>query len=333
MKLLASIAAITILLTATSYADQLKPGQIPADAKWFAHVDMEGIMSIPMVQEKMQHHHEKKHAKHSKWSDKMGFDPMQDLLSATLYSNQYDGYDAVLLMHVRKIDREKMLAAFKEKHPDHTVEKVEGRDLYNWTRKHHGKEMKLSGVIANDNLIIIGSGKELVKSALAASQGKGDLMTNESPLLAGLSDTTVFASRALDVPADYQATTRCPVLRACGEAFVQWTESDGNVTANYELSANDQETANQFRTIVAGMVAMMKLKQKNGQASENLLDGLQYGADGTRFSLNLETTVDEIEAAMKEMHKHKRHHRHGGKHHDKNNHNGNDKAEDTPADE
>lgn len=226
--------------------------------------------------------------------------PMEDPLAVTIYATQYEGNVGVGLLYVRQFDRKKMLGLLKEKHPDHKTIKHGDRTLCTWTAKHHGKEMALAGAFASDQLIVVGADAEHVKAALDVLDGKKPGLEKDAALLQGGAKNALCVSRAIEVPDDYRKTTKCPVLRKCTAAFAQWSEKKGQITGKYELIADSEETARNFKAIVDGLKAIANLRCGEMEAVKNLMAGLKYRAKGNSFTLTWKISIDDVQAAVKQ---------------------------------
>lgn len=303
MKKIVGFGLVVFVLTSVAQAGPLEPAQVAADAKWFGHVNVEAIGAVPLVKECRQQCEKNEHAKAKikEVTDKLGMNPMDDLLGITVYATQYEGDVGVGLFSVRKMDREKLVALFKQKHPDHKTAEYAGRTLYTWTEHHHGKEMTLTGTFANDKTILIGADAEHVKAALDVLDGKKPALAKDAPLIQGLAKNALFVSRAVDVPAEYRQTTKCPVLRVCSAASVQWTEKGGQLSGKYDLTADSPETAKNLKAAVDGMKALVELRFGTLESVKKVLSGVQCKAKDNLFSASVKVSLGDLRAAAEDV--------------------------------
>jgi hypothetical protein len=303
MRRIAALTVVVLLSAGFVSAGPIVPQDIGADAKWFGHVNFEAIHSMKLVQDLKGQcpAHEHWQAKMKELSEKLGMNPMEDVLGVTLYSNRYGGQIGVGLVYVKNLDRQKMLAMLKEKHPDHKTSEYGNRTLYTWTVKHHGKKMELTGTFASDTLIAIGADAEMVKAALDVLDQKKPGLAKDAPLLQGIPETALFASRGIDVPEEYRKTTKCPVLHNCKAATAFWTEKDGQIEGKYEFTTVSEATAKNFKTVVDGFKAMGELRFSDVPAVKKMMDGLTVEAQGESFTATYKASTEDIEAAAKAM--------------------------------
>ncbi len=301
MKRFVALTAIVLLSAGFASAGPIVPKDIGSDAKWFGHVNFEAIRSLKLVQELKDKCpiHQQCQAKMQELAKKLGMNPMEDVLGATLYSNRYGGHVGVCLVYVKKLDQQKMVSLLKEKHPDYKTTEYGSRTLYIWTVKHHGKKIDLTGTFANDKLIVIGDIDEQVKAALDVLDGKIPGLAKDAALLKGIAKNALLASRAIDVSEDYRKTARCPVLQNCKAAMVIWAEKDGQITGEYEFTTDSEQTAKNFKAIVDGLKAMGELRCGNIPAIKKVMDGLKCSAKGDSFTATFTTSTADAESAVK----------------------------------
>ena len=301
MKRFAALTAVVVLSAGFASAGPLVPKDIGANAKWFGHVNVEAIRSMKLVQD-MQAQcpaYQRCQAKMAELAKKLGMNPLEDILGATLYSDHYGSQVGVALVYVKKLDREKMLKLLKERHPDSKSSQYGSRTLHTWTASHHGKKMDLTGTFASDTLVVIGVDVQQVQAALDVLDGKKPSLAQNAPLIAGIPQTALFSSRGIDVPEDYRKTTHCPVLHNCKAASAFWTEKAGQITGKYEFTTVSEETAKNFKAIVDGFVAMAQLRDSDLAAVKKVLDGLKVETKGASFTATFTTSTGDVEAAVK----------------------------------
>jgi hypothetical protein len=310
MKRFAILTAVLLLSAGFVSAGPIVPKDIDANAKWFGHVNCEAIRSLKLVQDLKDKCpiHQQCQAKMEELAKKLGMNPMEDVLGATLYSDRYGGQVGVVLIYVKKLDREKIVGLLNEKHPDHTTSEYGSRTLYSWMVKHHGKKIDLTGTFASDTLVVIGAGAEQVKVALDVLDGKKPGLAADAPLIKDIPKTALFASRGIDVPEDYRKTTKCPVLHNCKSASAIWSEKDGQITGSYEFVTVSEDAARNFKAIVEGLRAMGELRYSDIPAVEKVMDGLKCSVKGTAFTATLTTSTADVESAVRAVMERKKEH-------------------------
>ena len=210
--------------------------------------------------------------------------PMEDVLGFTLYSDRYGGQVGVGLFYVKKLDRQKMVDLVTEKHPACKTSEYGSRTLYTWKIKHQGKKMDLTGTIASDTLVVVGADAEHVKAALDVLDGKKPGLTKEAPLLQGIPETAIMASRGIDVPEDSHSTPRCPLLHNCKSASMVRTEKDGEIAGKCEFAARSEAIVKNFKAVVDGFKGVGELRYNDLPAVKKVMDGLTCETQGESFT-------------------------------------------------
>jgi hypothetical protein len=297
------LTAIVLSSASSVLAGPIMPKDIGADAKWFGHFDCEALRSMELVKNlkdkcPMQ---QQCQAKMEILAEKLGMNPMEDILGVTLYSTRYDGQVGVGLIYVKKLDRKKMASLLAEKHPDHKTIEYGSHTLHMWTVDHQEKKMDMTGTFATDNLIVIGVDADQVKLALDVLDGKKPCLTEDAPLLKDIAKNALFACRAIDVPETYSKNGRCVVLQNCKAATVVWKEANGQITGNYEFTTDSEEAAKNFKAMVDGFKAMAELHHGNIPAIKKILNDLQCNAKGDMFTAAFTASEGDVEAAIKAL--------------------------------
>lgn len=322
IKLTAVTMIMSLAVAQQALAGSVVPAHVGADAKWYGHVDFEAMRDLQPVKDWMGKvaADERHAAKIDEMTQKLGMNPMEDMLGATLYATQYEGDVGILLLNLRKIDQAKVLAEVKEKHPDIKSEEYNGRTLHTWSGKRKSKQMELAGAFAGPQLIVVGSGVADVRAALDVIDGKKPGLKPDSELMKGQTLDVLFSSRALDVPDGYRKVTRCPILRVSRAAEAMWTnDKQGKVTGQYAFVADTPENAASFKAITEGFAAMAMLRYGELPEVKKLTQGLAYKVENSTFTVSWSTTIDEVQAAVDAIKKaghhmpHKRWHKEGHK--------------------
>jgi len=295
------LSVCLFVITTAAMAGPLVPEHLGEDTKWFGHVNMDAIRTTSCFKacqvncEKS----ERCQTKIKKMIDCLGMNLMEELQGITLYATKYKGHNGVVLVYLNTYNKEKMLALLEEKHPDHETDKIGDQTVYSWTKKHDEKEIEMQGAFVSDNLIVMTYGGEDIDAALRTITDSSAGLDRSSPLMKGVAKQALFASQAIDIPEAYQNTTRCPVLKNCTEAFAQWTAKDGKLRGKYILTANSPETAENFKKVVDGLVAMALLNHDKMPGIENMLKELKYKADDRTFTVSVELDEKDVQQAIK----------------------------------
>ncbi|PKL51383.1 MAG: hypothetical protein CVV42_00605 [Candidatus Riflebacteria bacterium HGW-Riflebacteria-2] len=298
------VFCLVLLAGSSLNAGPVVPADIDANAVWYGHIDMEAIMQMPLIKDKHKSAVEKTKGKTllAQMAYKVGMQLMGEFLSATMYATQYEGDFGVVLMKFRnELPKENLHAIFAQKFPNRTETVLGNRTVYGWKMRCGREHKELSGCFVNDRQILIGIDLAHIEKALAVLDAKRPAMTAQSPLFKGLTPGILFVSRALDVPATYQVSTYCPVLRHCREAFARWTSVGGTIRGRYEFQATDNEKAMLYQQAVDGMKAMFSLRFSDYDQVMSLLDNFSNIQQGKAVIITWEGTDDQIRKAYEQI--------------------------------
>lgn len=303
MRKLVMALGFLLLSASAIFAGPVVPADIDAQAVWYGHVDAEAIMQLPIVKELQQRAMQKpKKDVFHELLRKTAMHLMGEFMSATMYATQYEGDFGVVLMKYRNdLPKESIMAILAHKFPGHEETMMRNRKVYTWQICCGRKKMRLSGCFVDDRQILVGIGLHHVENALAILDKERQAMTIDSPLFKGLMPGTLFISRALNVPEDYQFSTYCPVLRHCDEAFARWTSHGDTIRGRYEFQATDREKAALYLQAVEGMKAMFALRFAGHDKVMALLDGFTSVQAGKALILTWEGTFKQVKKAFKQM--------------------------------
>lgn len=299
------ISLVTLLLAIAPLANAgpLNLDHIPADAKWLLHFDMEAARKWSLVEQwQSQMAENENYEKTSKmWAAKLGMNPMKDLLGVTIYDTQYAHHNGILLLHVQNINRKKLSAEFKKNHPDAKTETYQGHYLSTWTEMHgHRAGHDVTGCLFNDSLIVMSSDPHKVRQAIDVIDGDRETLRKDQKLLEGFDLTAILACRAIDVDAEYQQKTRCPVLARCQAATMSFAVRDNVMHLNYDLLANSSQLASKMKGAVMGMRAMMDLQAGENKQAQNLLKTLQIETQDERLLVEWHGESDAFHEVIQE---------------------------------
>ena len=292
-----------------AFSGPVVPADIDAKALWYGHVDMEALMQLPLVKDWHSNAKGKDKGKDfiARLCYKVGMQMMGEFLSATMYATQYEGEFGVVLMKFRNdLPKENLHAIFASRCPDKKETIIGNRTVYSWNMRCGRKQKQISGCFVNDRQILVGIDLHHVERALEVLDGKRQGMSHSDPLFKGLTAGILFVSRAKDVPALYQASTYCPVLRHSQEAFARWTCLDSTIRGRYELRTTDREKAMLYQKAVEGMKAMFILRFSDYDQVMSLLDGFSCVLEGQSLILTWSGKTEQVKEAMDQIRQQRR---------------------------
>jgi len=180
VKVLSVAVAVLFTLTAWLQAGPLDLRQVPANAQWVAHVDVDTMRGPPVFGQAFA-------AVTERWNDvetrlhclrdAFGLDLAAGLHSITLYGDQFGKPTGVLIANV-DVDRRVLEAEMKEA-PGYRADKHGPHTLHSWADEHG----PLIGVFYSRTVLVFGRTAADVAAAVDVLDGKSpNLAGRDSPL-------------------------------------------------------------------------------------------------------------------------------------------------------
>ncbi len=295
-----SIAAM-LTWAATVQAGPVDFKDIPGDAKWFAHADVDAMRNSTLV-ERAYHQaiQELPQAEEhfQKVEEISGMDPRQDLHSLTFYGTKFVPDRGVLIVRA-DFDKARLEQKAQEA-PDHEASRHEEWTIHTWTHdKGKPGERAVAGAFFKPSVLVFASTVDELKKALNALAGKGQsLAGKDSALTAEIPAGTAFVARAVGL-AGAKLPAKSPVVEKTKRISIAMGEDGGKGFFQGELAAADQQTAQQVKEIIEGGRAMVTLQHGNDADAKVLLDALEVGLSEKVVSVELRAPIDRIWQAAK----------------------------------
>ncbi len=282
MRFLHKMAAAAFLFSAFApalRADPYDPKQIPEDAKFVLHVDLDGLQGSKIwdaIHQKLMANPDFQ-AGISQMETVTGVQFPQNMHDLTLYGRVPGDEAGVILVHA-KGDQNKVMTVIQGL-PDYSSVGYGDYTIVSWTDK--GK--KLFGSFQKDDLVVIAHSQENVQSALDVLAGKSPAVKAESPLAAGAAKGQLIYAGAKDIPSLNK--DKNPVLGQMDSGWLSITEKGEDESVQADIQAKTPEAADQMKKMLDGALAMVGV----AASAENADPNTKLAAQATQ---TLNTRVD-----------------------------------------
>jgi len=303
MRIVAIALAAVLGLTTVARSEPVELKQVPADAKWLIHVDVDAMREATVVQ-KAYHKCMEMHKDAQKHFDKvremLGLDLKKDLHGITIYGKDLDRHHGVVIVHADV--NQKLLLEKAQKAPDHKVAKYGSFEIHSWTHK-RGKESHTAfGTLLQPNVLVFAGSEAAIHAALDVLDGKSPGITDEkSPLAGRLPPGATLIVRASAVGPQ----VKCPILKDADSLRITLGENKGQSFYRARLTMKSSEAADQVKSIVEGFKAMVGLSHGSDALAMKLVGAIkvttQDKAVRIAWSAPAEDVWTAIEKAGKEM--------------------------------
>jgi hypothetical protein len=286
--------------------------EIPSDAKWVAHVDVDAMREGTLVgraYDRVVREHPQIEDHFGAVERFSGMDPRRDLHSLTFYDTRLVPDKGVLIVRA-DVDKQRLLEKAEDA-PGHKVTEHGEYQIHTWIHDEGKKrERNVSGTFFTPGVLVFGSSVEDVKKAIDVLAGKKkSLADRESPLAAKVPPGTMFLARVVGLTGA-KLPAKSPVLKKIEQVGVALGEHEGQGFLQASLVAENQQTAEEIRTVVEGVRAMVMLQHGEDPDAKALMKGLVLEVSDKEVSVRLQASVDHIwRAAEKAEAEVKKHHK------------------------
>jgi len=315
-RLTLALAAAAILPTALM-AGPLNPEQVPADAKWLAHVDLAALDETKALKEVRGIWPQRTEKLRSWMQENYGIDPREDFESVTLYGTGYAKGDCVLIL-TADYSEDKVRSLIQSQQD---VKKTEWRDHTIYTCKAgdkksddgqdssaknkgwgDGESKKVAWVLVDDDTIVYAKSPRGVKDAVetieghvASLEGKDSKLTSDLPHGA----VAYAAAERLDsIPHD---GLMFPVLRQLEHGCYALGERDGKLFDELKLVARNEEVASQLKQVIDGYAALCKVSVSDSKPLSKMMDNVQVQQNGATVKASWNGDVDRFAQALRNL--------------------------------
>jgi hypothetical protein len=298
MKKTNSAILLAVMLATACFAGAVKKDDIPVSSKWVAHLDFDGFVQTDLWSILKEDITSEQQRQIDAVADIIGFDPINDLHSLTVYGKNNDDNDAVVVVRCNA-DKDKIITLLKLSE-DYSEEEAAGTTLYHWTDKKDNK--KKVGAFAADNKIVISGSRARVTEYLDM---KSDTIAkaNDSSIakLIDSAGNPVLLVAAADLEELAEEKTKDDVLlRNSSFLAILTGETDGNMYFNVELTAQTEETATQFEQMYQGFKALVSLQHREDPDAMSFINSAVLKKDANKLSFSIKYPSAKIAALIKE---------------------------------
>ena len=255
MRVSASFVCVLVLTMAGLVrAEPLNPKQVPADAKWLAHVDADVMRTSVVVDQGMKERGDAVKALIAKVPDLSALceaiDPAKNVKGITVYGTQFKpGGVAIVSANLAEAALNS-LSEGVQKLPDHATTSHGSHELHTWTHaKGTPNAHAVTAVYVEPNILVFGTSVDEVKNALDVLDGAKPNIVGKSALAAAPASALVFARVAglgtlKGLPVD------SPIIKQADVIGLTMGEDDDEAYLTGEVVAKDAKTAGQVKEAV-----------------------------------------------------------------------------------
>lgn len=294
-----------------SLAGPLDPTLIPSEARWAAHLDMEGAMASKIGAHMRTMVPKELAGSLAQFSSDFGIDPFTDVRDITVFgTGPGESKGAAIALVSPAADR---LAANLAKVPLKDFKSVPVGDSTIMSWIDHGREWHVAvtaldattrAVVFADTVGELETALKLVGNKRSGSNATGLTITDRTPRAGSL----LFAAMR-EIVSGPESEPQAQVLRAAkamcldvGEANVEGT---ARLFADLTMQASTEADANTMREMFQGMIAMSRLGARAdaelGKMIDEMAGAVKLSTQGTTFKLSADHPSAAVIEALKLM--------------------------------
>ena len=269
--------------------ESLQSKLIPAEARWFIHLDIEKFSQTELKQILEKNSGNDFGNEIMGIEKKTGIDFFSDVSAVTVIGMNQKNSEPVVAIS-GSLDKSHLLGLLKE---EASPEEINYGDFLIYTWDDDG-----FGVFANDNLLIFSENRSGLEKVLDTFSRKGKNFS-DTPLqkqLRALSPDTFLVATAENISEmldedddDFGAL----ILKKTKSAFFSANEKNNKVNVQLSLQTDSPETATNMESMVMGLKAFLSMNDKI-DPNWDIVKSLKVSAKGSTVVLESQGTVKEL---------------------------------------
>jgi hypothetical protein len=299
MRILAA-AVIFACAAAVVQASPVEFKQVPADAKWLIHLDIDAARTSPVVQKAFHECTQQCPAFHEKLrhlGKELGLEHRKDLHGITIYAVSFWPHHGVAIVNANW--NQQVLKEKAEKAPEHKCLVYGKYHIHTWAAHECCEHLHhVAGVLYKPDVLLLSSGSDLLTSALDVLDGKAaNLAGKNSPLAAKVREGTIFLARAEGL--DHAPAARhCAILHSIERFDLERGQHEGQWFSQLAVTAESPAVALDLKRVLDGFLAMISLHVHDQPALVDLLHKVESHVDGKTVTASFHESADAVAAQI-----------------------------------
>ena len=293
---LLSILLAGFLTPAVAQAASFRPADVPGDARWLLHVDLDAIASSETLQktyrERVAKHPFVRSLEEGRWKVKLDF--QGELKGITLYGKQLSQTRGVLLLYTEADNPAQPSSGLPDLPGDKKIS-YHSHQLHTWSWSNE-QEVSLALAFPRSGLVVWAGDVELLKSALDVLDGRGPSLDEEDSVLAAdVPEGAMFLVGANKLQAGDVSDGAPLIENLTGFHYVEGIH-DKQWFSDWTAVTDSPETNRHMKSVVDGMVSAYWLFYGNDEEEDgqDATARMQVYADGPRLRVRLAAPAEEL---------------------------------------
>lgn len=304
------LTAVAVGVAGSAFGGPLKKADVPAEAAWLAHVDLEALRAGDLGRYILQRMNEgREKDQFAALAALLNFDIRTDLTSLTLMGGSARQEESGVVVRGR-IDTER-LAVYIRADPTHEEIGYRGQTVHSTIdrKKRDPQEDaapadgKRSFMCSPQPGMVIFAGSVKAMQKMLDHLADGGTPNEDLVRAAPAADSGVILWGAADLKRSEGRQPKSKLLQQVSQGGLMLTEKGGRLEGSMRLSCADTNTAAQVQQMMQGLVALVQLGAAEDPGAAKLARGLKVEPADTGVSIRLDLPVPDAIEMLKNAEK------------------------------
>jgi hypothetical protein len=284
-------AAVVLASAGLAQAGPLDAKEVSADAKWAAHLDVDGLLASSLVKkahDRILKEHPHIESQLAALRSLFRFDPMTDLHSITIYGTQLKKDTGAAIIHA-KVDQ-KLLTDLVKANPEYEATAYGKYELHTWLKD--GGPKHDHAAFFKPDVIVFGASTDELKAALDVLDGtKPNISADYATLASAIPPGTILIAGAKDL-AEANLHPESPLSKQVDSALLVAGENQGQVFVRATLNVKDGEIAKKIKAVADGALALATLVKSDDADAMKLVGNVKVTIEDKSVKVEGQIPVD-----------------------------------------
>jgi hypothetical protein len=280
-------------------AEPLDLKQVPADAKWGAHLDADAARASTVVNhaidfwlEKHPGIKENMDKVHEAWK----INPRENLHAITIYGRTMKPGEGVAIVHAT-VDQAFLLEKVKQA-PGYEATTYGKYELHSWTHGHQSPhERPMNGTFYKPDVIVFAHSIDDLKAALDVLDGTKPNMSEHNPF-GEIPQGAILVAGATNI-ADAKLPPQMHAAKQIDSAHLIAGEYQGETFMNAKMMMKTAEAAQQMKAFLDGLRAMAAMQHGDEPEALKAINAITVTVNDKSVELQAKMPADAVWGCMK----------------------------------
>lgn len=275
--------------------------QIPADAKWIAHIDVDAAKQSKVISAGMKdclkpvlQEMSREFSQRTPWAS-LG---IGDIRSVTLFGSKIAMNNGGAIVH--GTFNEQQLVEHIGQKTDLKTSQYRGRDVYTCTKAAGTQfEHQMAFGFADGNTLVVASGLDGLKQSLDRLEGQGQSLADTNSRLAETAPGNFLLVRAMNLN-DNDIGENFAIFKLVTDFEYVAGERNGEYSEFTRILADDADVARSIHQFFQGVIASYKLTFHDNAVVTRWLNDTNFLLQGNALDVRYRASADQVVADMPE---------------------------------